>query len=177
MLNEDQLSVMWSSIRDNVMSSPTSLISAPSGFGKSTFLKFVSRQENCLYMDGIPKLFDGSIHDNIFLGCEPNFDVRNVLLDIKHSFDEHISNINRVLSTGQRQRIAFLRSFYSRSRIVVYDETLSGCQNELIYNCVRSFLNFHHDASVEKHGIFVLHNVDAFNLFTTHIKLDMVIVP
>lgn len=137
MLNYDQLEKLWTDVEARLANHTVGLISAPSGFGKSVLFKHISQKNKFLYVGGDADLIDGSIYDNIFLGSPNRIVPSSIFNDITFAFDEPINEINSVLSTGQKQRICFLRSLNALSPFLLFDETLSGCQSSLITECVK----------------------------------------
>ena len=151
------------------------LIYAPSGFGKSVFLKHVAQEKGFAYCDSRPQLFDGSVFENINLGVTSVEFPHELVSDITFGPDEYINDINRTLSTGQKQRICFLRSLQAKSPFIFFDETLSGCQAELADKCIKYAIENTKSSKSGQKLVMVLHNFstsskDIGNLDLTKVK-------
>jgi len=147
---------LWDRHENELLSNFLSLIQAPSGFGKSLMLKYGAQKLNGLYLNDRSELFDGSLNDNINLGSSPLKFPTCLLEDIQFDFDETIYDINEKLSTGQRQRVLYLRSITAETDYFFFDETISGLQgskiNELISFTDELF------RSSNKKFLYVIHN-------------------
>ncbi|GMR46191.1 hypothetical protein PMAYCL1PPCAC_16386, partial [Pristionchus mayeri] len=142
----------------------------PSGCGKSTFIaileRFYEQREGTIKMGGLdhrrlslgnlrhqialvgqePVLFQGSIKDNILLGCDGTLeDVRDAcrmanaaefIEALPEGYDTVLSAMGRSLSGGQKQRIAIARALVRRPTILLLDEATSAldCANERAVN-------------------------------------------
>lgn len=178
MFSKAQLNNIWDQVVPQIQDKPVTLLYAPSGFGKSVFLKHVAREKSFAYCDNRPHLFDGSVFENINLG-DNAFEVPLELIsDITFGVHEHIHNINRTLSTGQKQRICFLRTLQARSPFIFFDETLSGCQAELVHKCIDFAIEKIKTPKSAKRLVIVLHNFiklsdDIANLDLTKVKPNL----
>ena len=147
---------LWDQHENQLLSNCLNLIEAPSGFGKSLMLKYGAKKLNGLYLDDRAELFDGSLNENINLGSKPLKFPNYLLEDIQFDFDEDIRDINEKLSTGQRQRVVYLRSITTETNYIFFDETISGLQSskisELISFTSKLFKNS------ERKIFYVIHN-------------------
>ena len=96
--------------------------------------------------------------ENIKLGDNIFEFPHELLSDIPFALSEHIDDINRTLSTGQKQRICFLRSLQANSPFIFFDETLSGCQAELVEKCIEYAINRTKSSKSGQKIVMVLHN-------------------
>jgi ABC-type phosphate transport system ATPase subunit len=155
MLSDRHLNKLWTNIDARLDNNTVGLISAPSGFGKSILFKHISQQNKFMYVDGVADLFDGSIYDNIFLGAPNRSIPSQIFNDFTFAFDEPIDDINNVLSTGQKQRICFMRSLDALSPYLLFDETLSGCQSDLITECIKFAIT---KLEIQQKLVMIVHN-------------------
>tara|TARA_B100000902_G_scaffold267999_1_gene254050 strand:+ start:89 stop:910 length:822 start_codon:yes stop_codon:yes gene_type:complete len=122
------------------------IITGPNGSGKSTILGLISGlylpvkgkvkicSDKLGYIGVTPLIIEGSIRENLLYGNEKSIDDKEMyeLLD-KFSFfptnntinlDEIINN--KSLSSGQMQKISFIRSLLNKSSILLLDEATSN---------------------------------------------------
>tara|TARA_B100000579_G_scaffold302887_1_gene252753 strand:+ start:3607 stop:5232 length:1626 start_codon:yes stop_codon:yes gene_type:complete len=122
------------------------IITGPNGSGKSTVLGLISGlylpvegevkicSDKLGYIGVTPLIIEGSIRENLLYGNEKSIDDKEMyeLLD-KFSFfptnntinlDEIINN--KSLSSGQMQKISFIRSLLNKSSILLLDEATSN---------------------------------------------------
>lgn len=157
MSSEDIGRKLWEKHGATVLQHSVSFVMAPSGFGKSQMLRYGVKINHGLYIGSDTNLFDGSILENIELSDQfGNIDYQQFISDIRYPLDEKLENINEKLSTGQKQRIVFLRSLSTLADLVVFDETISGLESELIDKLV--FLCCQISVQERKKFVFVIHN-------------------
>jgi ATP-binding cassette, subfamily B, bacterial PglK len=138
----------------------------PSGSGKSTLmlliLGVIRPNKGCVKIDGVtlndeniaswhtlvgivPQeifIVDGTIKENITLGCDDKIDDKELnraidLASLKefvnsfpNGFDTQLEDRGSNLSGGQKQRIAIARAIYSGSQVIVFDEATSSLDLE-----------------------------------------------
>lgn len=149
---------IWEVNRSKIIDRKIVQITAPSGFGKSLMLSAAAKDLDAFYIGSSPTLFDGSIAENIFLSTPPNQSYFEFFPEVRFSMTEHIERINEVLSTGQKQRIAFLRSLRSTANYLLFDETLSGNQSPMIDSLLAFAIRNNKICKTEKNLVFVCHN-------------------
>lgn len=133
-------------------------ITGKSGFGKSTFIKLITKTVeptvgtidsiDCIYMFAESEMFNDTIMENISLGDKSVtvFEVKDILSHLEVNLDldiEHdpIGERGESLSTGQRQRINLARVIvYARRHpgvLVALDEVTSALDEVTSINCIR----------------------------------------
>lgn len=132
-------------------------ITGKSGFGKSTFIKLVTKTVepqignidpvDCIYMFAESEMFNDTVMENISLGDDTVTDdeIKEILskleidLDI-NPFTDSIGEKGEKLSTGQRQRINLARVIvYARRHpgvLVALDEVTSALDEVTSINCI-----------------------------------------
>jgi len=125
------------------------------------------------YVGVTPLILDGTLKENLIYG--------NEILDVKDSdlyemlklfrlFDDNKYNLNlmisnRTLSSGQMQKISFIRSLLSNTELLLLDESTSNLDTqtrELIFNVLKS-----KDITI----INSTHNHEEFE-YDHHIKIE-----
>jgi len=126
------------------------VITGPNGSGKSTLLGLLSQiyypQEgeisiftsNIGYVGVTPLILDGSLRENLLYGNENlEVDDENLydMLNLFRLFDEDSYNLdliisNRTLSSGQMQKISFIRSLLSNTELLLLDESTSNLDSQ-----------------------------------------------
>jgi ATP-binding cassette subfamily B protein len=137
------------------------VITGPNGSGKSTLLGLLSQiyypqegeisifTKNIGYVGVMPLIFDGSLRENLLYGNENlKVDDKNLhdMLKLFRLFDEGNYNLdlaisNRTLSSGQMQKISFIRSLLSNTELLLLDESTSNLDSQtrdLIFNILKS---------------------------------------
>lgn len=111
-------------------------LSGPSGCGKTTFgIKYVANNPDVMFYDTNFDVFTDSIENNIRMGRSVDraiYDamIDNVLSDIKPRLTEFCNN--KTLSTGQIQRINFVRNLiHQKNSALIMDEPLSNVNSNL----------------------------------------------
>ena len=127
-----------------------SLITGPNGSGKSTLLGLLSgvlipvagkifvSSKDLGYIGATPFIFKDSLKNNLLYGNEEKIDDQ-ILLEKLYEFDvfkekenyeldREISN--RSLSSGQMQKIAFIRALLSSPRILLLDESTANLDDK-----------------------------------------------
>ena len=154
------------------------VVTGPNGSGKSTLLGLVSglyvpisgksvKYTNKVgYVGVTPLVFEGSIRDNLMYGNDIKINDEklvsmledfNFYNDKKINLDDNISN--RSLSSGQLQKISFIRCLLNDSSMLLLDESMSNLdtsskrhifdvlneKNVTIINCTHNISDFEFD--------------------------------
>ena len=130
----------------NISKNSHTIITGPNGSGKSTILgllagiyypdsgKVFTYSENFGYIGATPLIFESSIRDNILYGNTKGISDKKIINFLKRldtfkeekSYDlENIIN-NRTLSSGQMQKIAFVRAMLNEPDILLLDEATAN---------------------------------------------------
>ena len=121
------------------------VITGPNGSGKSTLLGLIAglytpslgsvkvNTENIGYVGVTPLVFDGTIRENLLYGNKKEFndDFLLKLLEEFNFFNEDKINLNlevnnKSLSSGQLQKISFMRSLLNDTKLLLLDESTSN---------------------------------------------------
>ncbi len=122
------------------------VITGPNGSGKSTLLGLISGMfyadsgtvstftDKYAYIGATPLIFEGTIKENILYGN--NLDVEDdAILNLLKELDTFKENVqydlnntisNKTLSSGQMQKIAFVRALVSDAEVLLLDEATSN---------------------------------------------------
>ena len=134
-------------------------ITGKSGFGKSTFIKLVTRTVepdiaraqidsiDCIYMFAESEMFNTSVYDNVVLGDDSvtESEVKDILEHLEVVLDmdimkDPVGEKGEKLSTGQMQRINLARVIvYARRHpgvLVALDEVTSALDEVTSINCI-----------------------------------------
>jgi len=126
------------------------VITGPNGSGKSTLLGLIagiyypSTGEVTVYSDKVgfigpnPLIFDDSLMSNIQYGNDEKLDESQVLEYLKKletfkdekSYDLKKSVSNKTLSSGQMQKIAFIRALLNNIELLILDESTANLDKE-----------------------------------------------
>ena len=97
------------------------------------------------YVSQSPYLFKGTILNNIVIdrNTDVDFERINALIDLfelqslikghPDGLNRELSSDDHTLSTGQKQRLAFIRALYSKPRLLLLDESTSHVEPRLAY--------------------------------------------
>ena len=137
------------------------VITGPNGSGKSTLLGLFSQiyypqygevsifTKNIGYVGVVPLILDGTLRENLVYGNERQHINDDALLDMLklfHLFDDNNYDLdleisNKSLSSGQMQKISFIRSLLSDTQLLLLDESTSNLDSQtrdLIFNILKS---------------------------------------
>lgn len=126
------------------------IITGPNGSGKSTLLGLLSGiyypnvgtvetfSENFAYIGANPLIFNSTLYENIMYGNSSNISNKTILnyLEIldtfkeKDGYDLNRQISNKTLSSGQMQKIAFVRAMVSDADILLLDEATANIDDK-----------------------------------------------
>tara|TARA_B100001996_G_scaffold378098_1_gene361700 strand:- start:1291 stop:2907 length:1617 start_codon:yes stop_codon:yes gene_type:complete len=161
------------------------VITGPNGSGKSTLLGLISQiyypqkgeinifTKHIGYVGVTPLIIDGTLKENLIYGNENNEITDEKLFETLRLFqlfdeDDYDLNLiisNRTLSSGQMQKISFIRALLSNTELLLLDESTSNLDSEtreLIFNILKD---------KEITIINSTHNHDEFE-FDHHLKIE-----
>ena len=162
------------------------IITGPNGSGKSTFLGLVSGvlyptngsvtsfSERYGYVGANPMILNESLRANLVYGNSRDISDAELLKHLKifktfeneddYNLDNKISN--KTLSSGQMQKIAYIRTIIHGVDILILDESTSNLDSEskkVIYKIIENL-----DITI----INSTHNPDELHGYDYHIKID-----
>ena len=174
---------IFKNLNINIQKNKHTVITGANGSGKSTFLGIcagvfypesgtVNTYSNKYgYVGVTPLIFTDSLRNNLLYGNEYEIDDQNIVELVEkfqlfnESFDINLDNIvsNKSLSSGQMQKISFIRALLSKVDILILDESMSNLDSttkKLIYeilgkldltiiNSTHSIENLTYDAHFE----------------------------
>ena len=126
------------------------LLTGPNGSGKSTLLGLISGiyfasagqvssfSDKFGYIGAFPLIFEGSLYENITYGNTSKIDDTKIIEYLKHleTFKEESGYKltrtvnNKSLSSGQMQKIAFVRALLSEMDVLLLDESTSNLDKD-----------------------------------------------
>ena len=173
------------------------LITGPNGSGKSTLLGLLSgvlipengkifvSTKKLGYIGATPFIFKDTLRKNLLYGNELKID-DDLLINKLHEFDvfkeEENYNLdrevsNKSLSSGQMQKVAFIRALLSEPKILLLDESTANLDDkskDLIFNILDkeklTIINSTHDPSSFNAENRLIINLDEKNRFLTYEK-------
>ena len=150
----DNLSFSYINSKNNIFDNLTisipkskhTLLIGPNGSGKSTLIgliagiyfadsgRVISFSDNFGYVGATPLIFNSSLRENILYGNSEVIEDKQIIDDLKQleTFKEEIEyNLNRnisnkSLSSGQMQKIAFVRALLNKPEILILDEATAN---------------------------------------------------
>lgn len=137
------------------------IITGPNGSGKSTILGLISGlyianegkvktfSDKLGYIGVTPLVFEGTLRENLLYGNNQKIDDQQIIDLIKNfqffpisqkiNLEKKVSN--KSLSSGQMQKISFMRSILNKSEILLLDEATSNLDTgtkHLIFNILKN---------------------------------------
>ena len=162
------------------------IVTGPNGSGKSTFLGLISgvlyptlgsittTSEKYGYVGANPLILNDSIRENLIYGNTKEISDKKLMEYLKlfktfekdedYNLDKLISN--KTLSSGQMQKIAYIRTLIYGVDILILDESTSNLDSEskkVIYEIIDN---------LEITIINSTHNPDELHSYDMHIKMD-----
>ena len=137
---------LFNEINLTIKKNTHTLITGKNGSGKSTLLglmggvyypekgKVISFTKNIGYVGASPLIFTANLRENILYGNKNKIEDKEIISKLKllKTFDENSNyNLNRIidnksLSSGQTQKIAFVRALLMRIDLLLLDESTSN---------------------------------------------------
>ena len=165
------------------------IVSGPNGVGKSTLLALfagilipsegtvTSTTNKVGYVGPNPLIIDGSLKDNILFGSNKNISDQELYTSIKEiklfenekeiNLDMNINNKN--LSSGQMQKISFLRVFNADLDLLLLDESTSNLDTNAKKNVVQKIRSLS--------GVTIInstHEPELFNFYNEKINIELI---
>ena len=127
------------------------VITGPNGIGKSSLLGLISgvfypgkgeiqtATKSFSYVSAYPMIIRGSLVDNIYYGLNSQERNDGLVIDLLNKFKvfesintETLNKVvsNKSLSSGQMQKIAFVRALISNPEVLILDESTSNLDSE-----------------------------------------------
>ena len=184
--NSDEL--IFEKINLEITKNSHTIITGPNGSGKSTLLglmagvfysqkgKVYANNKKFGYIGATPMIFTGTLKDNLLYGNDENIDENVIIQQLKdfQTFKEE-SNYrldkvidNKSLSSGQMQKIAFIRALLSEPDILLLDEStanLDDFSRKLIFKIL---------GNKQVTIINSTHDPENFENVDNHLKIDIV---
>ncbi|MAV56712.1 MAG: hypothetical protein CMI79_04205 [Candidatus Pelagibacter sp.] len=152
---------IFENINSEIKKNSHTVVTGPNGSGKSTLLGlsagllFPQKGTVCsfsnkyAYVGVTPLIIDGTLRENILYGNGKTIEDKILIEylesfkvfneDINDNLDQKISN--KTLSSGQLQKVAFIRSLLSEAEILLLDESTSNldeASRKLIFNLLNN---------------------------------------
>tara|TARA_Y100001958_G_C21247805_1_gene579642 strand:+ start:2184 stop:3809 length:1626 start_codon:yes stop_codon:yes gene_type:complete len=168
--NSDEF--IFENLNLNIKKNSHNILTGPNGSGKSTLLglvagvfysqdgKVISYSKNYGYIGAVPLIFSASLKENILYGNSKEVEDDEIIRFLKDfdtfkedsSYDINRQIDNKSLSSGQMQKIAFVRALLSDLEILLLDESTANLDDnsrDYIFKILRSkkvtILNSTHD--------------------------------
>ena len=157
-LNSDNL--IFKDLNIEIKKNKHTIITGPNGVGKSTFLGLVSGvfypvegevnlfTNKVSYVSAYPMIIKGTLKENILYGTEKNKasdkEIKNLISKFE-LFKNNNNNLeikvsNRTLSSGQMQKLSFIRALLSNPELLLLDESTANLDKKtkkLIYKILK----------------------------------------
>ena len=178
---------IFSGLNLNIEKGSHTIITGTNGTGKSTLLgllagvfypnsgKVYARSEKLGFVGPNPLIFSMTLRENLMYGNNNSKSDEEILemiqkfnlFEDKVEVDLDIKVNNKSLSSGQMQKIAFMRVLLSDADVLFLDESTSNLDEEtkelifkLILNSTLTIINSTHD-------------IDSFKNYTNHYKIEL----
>lgn len=169
----------------NIEKNKHTVITGSNGVGKSTLVSIIAGvlrptsgkvsifSDKIAYVGAVPLIIPGSLKDNLSYGSDNEYDNES-LEKIVNKFNLFENQVNlylevnsKNLSSGQIQKISFMRAILSNPEVLILDESMSNLDEES-KKTVFNILN-----SLSTTIINVTHNPEEFK-YDSNINLDLI---
>lgn len=164
------------------------IITGPNGSGKSTLLGLIAgvlyptngnieiSTRNLGYIGATPLIFTESLKYNLLYGTDKNIDDQKLLQKLKDfevfkeesGYDLERKITNKTLSSGQMQKVAFIRALISDVEILLLDESTANLDDDS-KDKIFSILSDKNITIINS-----THDPDSFVNIDNHLKIDIV---
>ena len=164
------------------------IITGPNGSGKSTLLGLIAgvlyptdgnieiSTRNLGYIGATPLIFTESLKYNLLYGTDKNIDDKKLLEKLKDfevfkeesGYDLERTITNKTLSSGQMQKVAFIRALISDVEILLLDESTANLDDDS-KDKIFSILSDKNITIINS-----THDPDSFVNIDNHLKIDIV---
>lgn len=176
----------FSNLNINIHKNKHTVITGPNGSGKSTLLGLISgvlyptkgkvsvSSDKLGYVGANPLILNSSLRENLVYGNNENIDDEKLLYYLelfktfenvdKYTLDNNVSN--KSLSSGQMQKIAYIRTLVYGVDILILDESTANLDSEskkVIYDIIE-------DLNITI--INSTHNLDELHSYDYHIETE-----
>jgi len=183
--NSDEF--IFKNLKLSIEKNKHTVITGPNGSGKSTLLGLISQvfypesgsinvfTNKVGYVGVVPLIIDGTLRENLIYGSKNKIIEDSELFEIlkvfklfdSDNYDLDYQVSNRTLSSGQMQKISFMRSLLADTELLLLDESTSNLDTatrELIFDIL------------SKKGLTIINSTHShleFN-YDNHIKIEYV---
>lgn len=183
-LNSDKL--IFQNLSLNIEKGKHTIVTGPNGIGKSTFLGIVSGvfypergsvklgTTKIGYVSAYPMILNTTLKDNLTYGVSEKISDKKLIEHInqfqlfkENDYDLNLKVSNKSLSSGQMQKVSFIRALLSNPNLLILDESTANLDTE-----TSSFLY----QLIEGLNITILnstHSSDQFSNYDTEFKFKI----
>ena len=179
---------LFSGLNFDIPRNKHTVITGPNGSGKSTILGLLSGiiyahegEIKTFSMDygfvgASPMIINASLRENLVYGSTERIEDRKLIemIDIFEVFNEDNENIldlkisNKSLSTGQMQKISFIRALLKKVDILLLDESLSNVDEKSKKKILEII------KQLEITIINITHNLSEYEHYDAHLEISIV---
>jgi len=140
---------IFTNLNFEILKNKHTVITGPNGSGKSTLLGLISglyvpqdgsiesSSDKLGYVGVTPLIVDGSLRENLIYGNSKKYEDKELIEKVKEFslFDSDIVDLNKLisinsLSSGQMQKISFIRALLNNVQVLILDESTSNLDKE-----------------------------------------------
>lgn len=146
-LNSDKL--IFKNLSLDIKKGKHTIITGPNGIGKSTFLGLVSGvfypekgsvklgTKNIGYISAYPMILNGTLKENLLYGVNYEKNDKELMEYIEqfqvfkgNNYELNMRVSNKSLSSGQMQKVSFIRALLSKPDLLILDESTANLDTE-----------------------------------------------